>query len=288
MALPASSTLLRLVNALWCVIVVGYVAYGWYAYAGVYRVFAEWQISVFGGYRVLLTALLPVLVLLLPSLWIAVVQQRARSMPQAAASADPRRTLRVIAMAGVVALVVAAGAGALGYSETSKAPTVATVDLRRTTTLPAADHFVVTGMVRTDLIVGLETETRGGKRTYSYVPLTAPDWQRGQPLTWFLKTNQSAWLPPGGGRVFRLARNEPPFLITTQPAVIESRALPGPVREAYRNNNVPLAAQLHILSQSTSDELHLHWAIAGVAGLVGIICLLAAGIVALRLRRGAT
>jgi hypothetical protein len=281
-----SSTILRVVNALWCVIVVGYVAYGWYAYAGVYRVFAEWQISVFGSYRVLLTALLPILVLVLPSLWIAVMQQRARGMPEGAAAADPRRTLRIVAIAGAAALVVAAGAGALGYRDSSKVPTVATFDLRQAGKLPAADRFVVTGMARTDLIVGLETETRSGARTYSYVPLTAPDWRRGEPLTWFLKTNQNAWLPPGGGRAFRLARNEPPFLITTQPAVIESRALPGPVREAYRNNNVPLAAQLHIFSQSTSEEQHLYWAVAGVGGLVGVVCLLAAGMVALRLRRG--
>lgn len=287
MATPASTTILRILNALWAIIVVGYVAYGWYAYAGIYRVFAEWQISVFGSYRVLLTALLPILVLLLPSLGIAVWLQRTSGSPQATAPADPRRTLRVVATAGVGALIVAAGAGALGYSEASRAPTVATLDLRQTTALPAADHFIVTGMARPDLMVGLETETRGAKRNYSYVPLTAPDWRRGQPLTYFLKTNQNAYVPPGGGQAFRLAPNQPPFLMTTQPAAIEAHALPGPVREAYRTHNVPLTRKLHIFSQSTSEELHLYWAIAGVGALVGVICLLAAGLVALRLRRTA-
>ena len=142
MALFVSSTVLRVVNALWCIIVVGYVAYGWYAYAGVYRFFAEWQISVFGSYRVLLTALLPILVLLLPSLWIAVVQQRARGMPQGAAAADPRRTLRIVAMTGVAALAVAAGAGALGYRDSGKVPTVATFDLRQAGNLPAAGRML--------------------------------------------------------------------------------------------------------------------------------------------------
>ena len=288
MATPASIMILRIINALWCIIVIGYVAYGWYAYVGVYRVFAEWQISTFGSYRVLLTALLPILVLMLPSLGIGVMLQRARGRPQAAGVADPRRNLRMIALAGVAALVVAAGAGALGYVESSKVPTVATFDLRQTTALPTTDHFVVTGMARTDLMVGLETESRGTKSTYSYVPLTAPDWQRGQPLTYFLKTNQTAYLPPGGGRTFRLARNQPPFLLTTQPAVVESHALPGPVREAYRNNNIALAPQLHIFSQNLSEELYLYWAIAGVGALVGVICLLAAGMLALRLRRRAT
>ena len=282
----ASTTILRILNALWAIVVVGYVAYGWYGYVGVYRVFAEWQISAFGSYRVLLTALLPILVLLLPSVGVAVWLQRTSSSPQAT-PADPRRTLRMIAAAGVVALVVAAGAGALGYGESTKVPTVATLDLRQSTALPTADHFIVTAMARPDLMVGLETETRGGKRTYSYVPLTAPDWQRSQPLTYFLKTNQNAWQPAGGGRVYRLVPNQPPFLMTTQPAVIESHALPGPVREAYRNNNVVLTRKLHVFSQSTSEELHLYWAIAGVGGLVGIICLLAAGLVALRLRRSA-
>lgn len=283
MAPPVSATVLRALNALWCIVVVAYVGYGWYAYAGVYRVFAEWQIATFGSYRVLLTALLPALALMLPSLWIGVRLQRAGARPQGTAP-DPRRHLRIIAITGLTALVVAAVAAAVGYTEAHKVLTVAPFDLRRSATLPTADRFVVTGVARTDLMLRLETESRGGRTIEAYVPLTAAEGPPG-PLAYFLKTNQTAWVPPGGGRVQRLARDQAPFLMTTQPAVVESHSLPGPLREAYRNNNVTLATQVHVFSQNTAEGRYLYWAVAGVGALVGLVCLLVTGLIALGLRR---
>jgi hypothetical protein len=276
----------RVFNALWCLVVIGYVAYGWYAYAGVYRVFAEWQISVFGSYRVLLTALLPVLALILPLLPAAIWLQRKTgsgwSVPP-----DARRTAWALSAIGGVALLAAAGAGALGYRTATKEPVVAPFDLRQATALPAADRFVVTGLARTDLMLGFETESRGTKRSYSFVPLTPPDWRRGQPLTYFLKTNQTAYVPTGGGGSFRLATGQPPFLMTTRPTVVESHTLPGPLRETYANNKVKLAGKLYIFDQNVAAALEHYWMIAGIAGLGGIACLLSAVVFARRARGGA-
>lgn len=281
MALPA---ILRLINAVWCIAVIGYIAWGWYAYAGLYRMAAEWQMAQFGSYRVLLTALLPALVLMLPSFIVAVWLQRASGTIQRA-PADPRRGLWAITVAGLVALAVAALAGALGYQKLTRTPLLAELDLRKTASLPQADRFVITGLARTDLMLSLETETRGARRNYAYIPLTPPDWRRGQSLTFFLRTDQNAWLPPGGGALIRLAPGQAPFLMTTQPAVIESHNLPGPVREAYRTHNIALDRQLYVFSQDTAAELEHYWITAGVGGLVGLACLAAAGITALRLHR---
>jgi hypothetical protein len=44
-----------------------YVFYEWYAYAGLYRLAAEWQLEHYGSYRMRLTLIVPLLVLLAPA-----------------------------------------------------------------------------------------------------------------------------------------------------------------------------------------------------------------------------
>lgn len=275
--------MLRVIAWAWCAVVVAYIAWGWYAYGGLYRVFAEWQIAVFGSYRVFLTALLPIIVLALPGLWIAAMLQRASGTIQTA-PADPRRGLWAITVVGLMGLGIAAIAGTLGWQKASRVPEVAALDLAQTKALPQADRFVVTGVARTDLMLSVESETRGARRNYAYVPITPPDWQRGQPLIYFLKTNQNAYLPPDGSRAMRLAPSEAPFAMTTQPAAIEAQKLPGALREAYRSQNVALAQQTLVFSQGTSVALEHYWIATAVGALVALACLLAAGITALRLR----
>jgi hypothetical protein len=287
MDLPGRIAVLRIIAIAWCVVVVGYIAWGWYDYAGLYRVFAEWQIGVFGGYRVFLTALLPAIVLALPGLWIAGMLQRASGTLQTV-PADPRRGLWAITVMGLMGLGIAAVAGTLGWQRAMQVPEVAALDLRQTTALPEADRFVVTGVARTDLMMSVETETGGAKRNYTYVPLTPPDWQRGQPLAYFLKTNQNAYLPPGGGRMFRLSPGEAPFPMTTQPAAIEANKLPGRVRDAYRSHNVALAPRIVVFTQGASATLEHYWIATAIGAMIAVACLLAAAITALRLRRRAS
>lgn len=284
MASPVPAPILRAIGWLWCAVIVVYVAYGWYAYACLYRMLAEWQLSVFGGYRVFLTALLPAIALALPGLWLAGLGQRGAAT---ASPANPRRSLLLVTAIGVAGLAVAAAAVVLGLQEARRVPVVATLDLRQSATLPDADVFVVIGLARTDLMLAFATETRGAKRDYAYVPLTTPQWRRGEPLVYFLKTNQNAYTPPEDGRMFRLVPSEAPFLMTLQRAVVETHALPGPVREIYRTHNVALAPELHVFSQNVSVALDHYWITAAIAGLSGLVCLLAAGITVLRLRRGA-
>src|SRR4051812_41453320 len=44
-----------------------YICYEWYAYAGLYRLAAEWQLEQFGSYGLKLTLLFPLMVLLMPA-----------------------------------------------------------------------------------------------------------------------------------------------------------------------------------------------------------------------------
>ena len=52
-----------------------YVFYEWYAYAGLYRLAAEWQLEHYGSYGLKLTLIVPLMVLLMPA-------DRTRPQPQ--------------------------------------------------------------------------------------------------------------------------------------------------------------------------------------------------------------
>jgi len=54
-------------------------------------------------------------------------------------------------------------------------------------------------------------------------------------------------MPPGAARC-SCFRKDPPFQMTTEPGVLVSDGLPGPVGERYRKNNIALAAPPIVLN----------------------------------------
>ena len=99
-----------------------------------------------------------------------------------------------------------------------------------------------------------------------------------------MKTNTTAYMPPGGGKVFMLSQRTPPFQMTTEPGVLVPNGLPGPVGEHYRKNNV-LAAPPIVLNLSAGADVQPLFVTAGVSGILGFVMLVAAGAVTLRQRR---
>jgi hypothetical protein len=100
-----------------------------------------------------------------------------------------------------------------------------------------------------------------------------------------MKTNTTAYMPPGGGRVFMLSSRTPPFQMTTEPGVLVSDGLPGPVGERYRKNNIALAAPPIVLNLSSGADVQPFFVTAGVSAMLGFFMLVAAGAMALRQRR---
>ena len=91
--------------------------------------------------------------------------------------------------------------------------------------------------------------------------------------------------PPGGGRMFPLARGTPAFAMTTQPGVLVRDGLPGPVAERYRKANIALATPPIMLDLSPGADVQPFFIAAGVSGLLGFCMLVAAGAMAMRQRR---
>ena len=145
--------------------------------------------------------------------------------------------------------------------------------------------MVITGVARTEYIVEFETKSAGMTTLDRYVPLTSATWRPGQPLVYFMKTNITAYMPPGGGRMFELSQRTPPFQMTTQPGVLVRDGLPGPVGERYRKNNIALASPPILLNLSSGADVQPFFVTAGVSGMLGFFMLVAAGAMTLRQRR---
>jgi hypothetical protein len=261
--------------------VCAYVVYGWYSYTGLYRLAAEWQLEHYDVYSVKLTLIVPLLVLLLPGAVLARlfgVQDELRNAGSGAGSPG------TFALLGVVALAVAAGAGWYGYWKSTEKVDVESLDLSKGDT-PRSVHVAITGVARTEYILAFETKSAGTTTHDRYIPLTPATWRQGEPLVYFMKTNTTAYMPPGGGRIFELSQRTPPFQMTTQPGVLVRDGLPGPVGERYRKSNIAVASPPIVLNLSPGADVQPYFVTAGVGGILGFVMLVAAGAMALRERR---
>src|ERR1700678_1864065 len=91
--------------------------WSWMTYAGPYRWAAEWELERFGAYEERLTLFGPLILLLIPAGflggWGPFLQRPA--IPPEARVANASRNARIVALLGVVALLIGAASGALGY-----------------------------------------------------------------------------------------------------------------------------------------------------------------------------
>ena len=260
--------------------VCAYTLYEWYAYAGLYRLAAEWQLEQFGSYRVKLTLLFPFMVLGMPAATLVTLTGMQDQMGDPSSGA---RSPAIFALLGVVGLAVAVGAGWYGYVRSMETFDVESIDLSKGDT-PRSTHVTITGTARTEYII--EFGTKGDSTTIldRYIPLTPANWRPGQPVVYFMKTNITAYTPPGGGGTLILSPRTPAFQITTESGVLGRDGLPGPVAEHYRKNNITVASPPILLDLSPGADVQPFFVTAGVSGLLGFVMLLSAGL-AVRQRR---
>jgi hypothetical protein len=267
----------------------GYVAYGWYSFTGAYAWFAEWQMTHFGSYNSRLTAAVPLFAGLIPAAFIY-----GKRGPAIRVAADPERETASRKRAAWIALVIGAaliaagvGAGFIGYQMAQMPRAQGAFEIGRSVALPTAEVLKVTGVARTDLMLVLERRSAGTVARDRYIPLVASNWH-GEPIAFILKTNQDAYVRPTATgpdeRFLRLDSSTRPFMMTTEPSVLNRNALPGPVRAAYEKANVPLADVNYVIDQNLQSNLTIYWIVAASSIVAGFLTLVAA--LAMSIRRG--
>src|SRR5437899_5649699 len=119
-----------------------YVFYEWYAYSGLYRLAAEWQLEHYGSYGLKLTLIVPLIVVLMPA---AVLVSLTGMQDQLRGAGSGVGSSATFALLGVVALAVAAGAGWYGYARSMETFDGESLDLSKGDT-PRSTHVTITGI----------------------------------------------------------------------------------------------------------------------------------------------
>ena len=92
-----------------------YIFYEWYAYAGLFRLAAEWQLEHYGSYRMRLTLLFPLMVLLTPAAVLVTLSGMQDQLRGADADAGSAATFALLARR-----LPAPAPGARGKSQSSR------------------------------------------------------------------------------------------------------------------------------------------------------------------------
>ena len=268
-----------------------YILYAWTTYSGLYRWAAEWEMAQWGSYEVegTLVGLFFALIALPAGVLALLGKLLGRSDASAAFTAAMGKPAvgtrqvspRLLALIGVAAIAVAAGAGWLGYHKSQQPVIFEAVNLADGKA-PQSDHVEMTGVARTDMIVQFEETINGDKTVSTYLPLTAPDWTGSQPITYFLRPAVNAVAGPNGYQM--LDANTAPFELTLK-GVLFSNDLPGAVRTEYEKHGLTLASPAYVLDTKTDVDLEIYWEVAGGAGITALVLLLTAALMPIAQRR---
>jgi len=253
----------------WC----AYLLSGWYSYTGVWQWLAEWELRQFRAYRerATLIALIaaPILVLNAPLLVINIVRPGSvpfflLGRPSWGAPVDPGRMLSAIAG---LASMVGTAAGIMGYIRGGTPATFEPIDLAHPTA-PTGRHVELSGVAQIDAVLVFRKSVAGNMTSETYVPITAPDWHPGEPVSFFLMPHANIY---GSAELLRTyPPGTPPFAIR-QTGTVFADGLPGVVRTEYERRGYFMAQTVYVLDTDTRADFTVYYATAGVSGL----CLLA-------------
>lgn len=240
------------------VLAVAYMSYSLLTQTGLCGWLTAWQIRLFGSASDKATALLAILVLLVPPLALAsrfdrrgLAAAAGQPVPGAGVPARPATFRALAIMAAVPALLAV-----LGYfwlktqAEHNAQQPVHQLNLieQPAATLPAeAKYAIVQGVAQPEYQYVLQ-ETRYGKveKTDRYLPLTGPDWRPGQPVQLLWDTSIDAYYDETSHTSADLDHS------SAFPGTFSGDlglALPTVVRQEFEHQGLHLAESVYVLHQ---------------------------------------
>ena len=249
---------LRLMSPLWAAAATLYIFYAWVTFSGLWRWLAELQVGLFGAYSLNMTMVALLVVVIVP----AALLRRWFGGPTPPAgrplTAMPRARPRTLALIGVGLLVVAVGAGGLGYRKSQERVEFERLDLSHYQP-PASTHVELTGLAHPGMSVTRPHSTNGSSIKSTYLPVTGRDWRRDQPITHFLKPAE----PIGG---------DAPIEISLRGVLVRDD-LPGIVAAEYEKHGLTLASPLYILDTKADADYAAYGIVAMGAVVAALLCL---------------
>lgn len=275
-----SGSVRLIVSGLWVALVAGY--WGWAAitYSGLYRWLAEWQVAHMGGYYERGTAILPALLMSGPAL--VYLRRRAENAQAEAAAqlgaevAEGRRLRRSVwgtAAFGLAAILVGGGAFLLSQSVPDGSGPATPFDAATLGSAPLpSDLVAIRGDVDSNASVAL-TETRSGS-------------SRGVVYAGFHPEGENAKEAPVRLFIERSTGSGAPTMsqgfLPEQTGFLVENGLPDAAVRDLEARGIRLASPHYVLRTSAGARRDTYYVVAAVAGFLGFVCLLVAGIMAIQ------
>jgi xanthosine utilization system XapX-like protein len=253
---------------LWVTVAIGYMIWGAFTYAGLYRWLAELQIAQWGGYYRKWTAALPGIILALPAL--AYIGHRSR-MRQAAEAASPaaqartiKRAARYAMLLGLLGILIGGGAFAISQRLPDGSERAEPFDATRLGTAPApAIKVRIRGT--DDPAARTQVVRRGvDDRVTFYAGFRLEGEDKNAPLRLFIERNTPA---PEGLTTLQA-------FLPEQTGYLVENGVPEEALEALRARGIRVANPHWLLQTGDLARREPYYIIAAVAGLIGLVCLL--------------
>jgi len=272
--------ILMILSCVWLLLVFGYMLWGAFTYAGLYRWAAELQVEQWGGYYKKWTAILPGLILALPALfylgWRGRIRQVAEAHSPVAQARTAGRTARYTLLIGLVLMLI--GGGAFAWSQTlpdgSEPPE--TIDAAR-------------------LAAGAPPQTKVRLRGNDDAAARVQYLQRGadERIIFYAGFRLEGEGKDGPLRLF-IARNTPgPEALTTlqaflpeQTGYLVENGLPEDALNELRGRGLQVASPHYVLQTGDLARREPYYIAAALGGFTGFVCLIVglAGLVQARRR----
>lgn len=266
---------------LWMVAVFGYMIWGAFAYAGLYRWLAEWQLAQWGGYYQKWTAALPAILLSLPAVaWLG----RRHRFRKAAEANDPAAGARTMGtqarwtmLIGLVLLLGGGGAFAVSQTLPDGSERPEPVDGAR-----LASGQVPSAKVRIrgtdDAAARVRYLQRGAdERTIFYAGFRLEGEGKAAPLRLFVERNA----PAQEGLTTLQA------FLPEQTGYLAENGLPEDAQAELRARGIRIASPHWVLMTGDSARREPYFIAAALGGFIGLVCLLVGFATWLQARRRA-
>jgi hypothetical protein len=253
---------------LWLIAVVGYMAWATFAFEGLYRWLAEWQMAHWGQYYRKWTAALPILVMALPALAYLGHRGRLRRAGEAASPAAQARTIRrtawIMVIIGLVGVGVGGGAFWLSRGQPDGTEKAERFDLARLGSGPVPQTKVrIEGRLDPAASTGL---ARGGVE---------------DSITYYAGFRAESDGKDGPVRLFVERSTRPEDLTTLQAFLPEQtgylieNGVPERALAELRARGVQVASPHYLLKTRAGSLREPYYVVAALSGFIGLICLLA-------------
>jgi hypothetical protein len=255
-------------------------AYWWVTYAGLYRLFAEWQLSSFHQYYPTYTGIFTILLCLIPAVvaiqFIGAQRERERSPAEAAAQiagyAERRarhsdwiqRRRRRLTGLGVTVMLAGVGVYFTGMGLLAGDRVAVDTGALEHGEQPAGRWAELTGRLLPEDAVSVQ-EGRS-RTTHVYVPVVSPEWHAGQPARVYLKTYDT-WLD----------RYADDLASGHHEGMLAANDLPGVAITSLAEQGHPPPDRYWVLEyrETPKKKLGLGQTMFGAAGVAGLITALA-------------